>query len=153
MFLTLDARDFSCAVSGFGEVLKSDLAASTLVSSAEGRPSSSSHTRKKSLVPRVDVPVHQLLLPSQNCLLSSEAIFWSSSNEEAERTFPGPDDHLLSSCALARHRLSRRPSLSLPYDYTYIPLVRVQIIYNINIFSVEIKDVLIVPFTQLLIYL
>ena len=65
----------------------------------------------------------------------------------------GKVNHLLSSCALARHRLSRRPSLSLTYDYTHISLVRVQIIYNINTFSVEIKDILIVPFQQLLIYL
>ena len=65
-FSTLCARDFSCAVSGFGQVLKSDLreklflAASLLVSSAEGRrfvglrPTKLLLTReKKSLVPRV----------------------------------------------------------------------------------------------------
>ena len=64
---TLGARDFSCAVSGFCQVLKSDsrekffLAASPLVSSAEGwrrvglRPTKLLVTReKKSLVPRVE---------------------------------------------------------------------------------------------------
>ena len=63
---TLGARDFSCVVSGFGQVLKSDprdnlfLAASPLVSSAEGRrrvglqPTKLLVTReKKSLVHRV----------------------------------------------------------------------------------------------------
>ena len=40
--ITLGARDFSCAVSGFGQVLKSD----PLVSSAFGRRSSSWQARK-----------------------------------------------------------------------------------------------------------
>ena len=56
---TLGARGFSCAVSGFGQVLKSDPA--PLVSSAFGRrcvglrPTKLLVTRKKKpLVPRVD---------------------------------------------------------------------------------------------------
>ena len=50
---TLGARDFSCAVFGFGQVLKS-LRPKTEDVSACGRRSSSSQARKKSLVPRVN---------------------------------------------------------------------------------------------------
>ena len=58
---TLGARDFSCAVSGFGQVLKSDprekLRRSCLWPNAEdmsacGRRSSSSHARKNLWYPR-----------------------------------------------------------------------------------------------------
>ena len=63
---TLGARGFSCAVSGFGQVLKSDPREKLVarVSSAFGRTrvglrptkrSSPSHARKKPLVPRVRV--------------------------------------------------------------------------------------------------
>ena len=71
------------------------------------------HTREK-ISGTQDVPVHQLLLPSQNCLLSSEAIFWSSSNEEAERKFPGPD-------AISNNSDLTAP-LPTPTAYTVTPL-------------------------------
>jgi len=60
-YITLGARDFSCAVSGFGQVLKI-LAVLPLVSSAKGRrrvglrPTKLLVTReKKSLVPREEI--------------------------------------------------------------------------------------------------
>ena len=53
MNCTLGARDFSCAVSGFGQVLKS-LRPQAEDVSACGRRSSSSQARKKYLVPRVN---------------------------------------------------------------------------------------------------
>ena len=54
--LTLGARDFSCAVSDFGQVLKSD---PLLVSSAFGRRNEAPRrTREKPLAPSVLCPLH-----------------------------------------------------------------------------------------------
>ena len=79
------------------------------------RPTKLLVTREKKISgTHSDVPVHQLLLPSQNCLLSSEEIFWSSSNEEAERTFPGPD-------AISNNSDLTAP-LPTPTAYTVTPL-------------------------------
>ena len=54
-FSTLGARGFSCAVSGFGQVLKSDLRgfAARVFGPRLTKRSSPSHTRKKPLLPRV----------------------------------------------------------------------------------------------------